>query len=134
AMSEPESPTPSERARIGGPPLVGRYVLREFLGAGSFGVVYRAHDLQRDEDVAIKLLSMSTPEEVRLLKKEFRTVRNLAHPNLVTLRDLHQDGEHCFFTMDAVVGRPLKQLITTHARATFPTSLIGVMADVASGL
>ena len=36
--------------------LAGRYEIREFLGRGGMGSVYRAHDRTLSEDVAVKVV------------------------------------------------------------------------------
>lgn len=44
--------------------LAGRYEIKELIGQGGMGSVYRAHDTNRNEDIAIKMLLPS------LLKNE----------------------------------------------------------------
>lgn len=82
----------------------GRYVVREVLGAGSFGVVYRVYDRHWRQDVALKTLRNPSPTQRQWLKAEYRTLRDIVHPNLVRLHELHVDDARCFFTMDIVDG------------------------------
>lgn len=85
----------------------GRYLIKEVLGTGAFGVVYRAFDTRWKQELALKSIRQVSPEDRQRLKAEYRNLRDIVHPNLVGLHELHVDGEHCFFTMDLVTdGRP----------------------------
>src|SRR5260221_14645401 len=44
------------------------------------------------------------PELLYRLKREFRTLAGVRHPNLVRLHELAFDGEDWFFTMDLIAG------------------------------
>ncbi|MCC7540397.1 MAG: protein kinase, partial [Deltaproteobacteria bacterium] len=75
------------------------------LGAGGMGVVYLAHDEQRGLDVALKVLPEGlSAADVERLKREFRTLADVSHPNLVALHELVVDDAHCFFTMERIDG------------------------------
>src|SRR3954468_15678015 len=53
----PAAPAAPPGVAVAAPPLVvGRYQVRQKLGSGAFGTVYRAYDPQLDRDVAIKVL------------------------------------------------------------------------------
>lgn len=82
-----------------------RYALKEQIGSGGMGVVYRAFDREREIDVALKTFKASSPAEAYSLRREFRSVARVRHPNLVELYDLvvEQDG-NCFYTMELVRG------------------------------
>jgi len=82
----------------------GRYHVLEVLGAGAFGIVYRALDRKWGQEVALKTIQDITPEGRQWLKAEYRALRDIVHPNLVRLHELHVEGEQCFFTMDVVTG------------------------------
>jgi hypothetical protein len=91
---------------MGSEPLAHkRYRLEEPLGRGSAGTVYRAHDLELDRPVALKLLHSLTADDIFRLKKEFRSLAEVTHPNLVELYDLVASGDQWFFTMELVDGR-----------------------------
>jgi serine/threonine protein kinase len=78
-------------------------VLRR-LGAGGMGVVYEVEQRGREGRMALKLLHQAGSEEGFRLKREFRVLSELSHPNLVTLYELLGDGEGCAFTMELVPG------------------------------
>src|SRR5882724_7135529 len=82
-----------------------RYRLEHPLGRGGAGIVYCAHDVELDRRVALKLLHSLGPGNILHLKKEFRSLAELTHPNLVELYDLVADGEQWFFTMELIEGQ-----------------------------
>ncbi len=81
-----------------------RYQVLRRIGAGGMGVVYEAEDRERGQKVALKTIANPNVEKVRLLKREFREIADLSHPNLVALYDLVVDTESCFFTMELLDG------------------------------
>src|SRR5437868_5855119 len=81
-----------------------RFRIVRRLGAGGMGVVYAAEDRERGEVVALKTLKHTDYETIYRMKREFRALADLAHPNLVALYDLFADGASCFFTMELVDG------------------------------
>jgi eukaryotic-like serine/threonine-protein kinase len=68
------------------------------------GVVYEADDLERGQKVALKTISNPDVEKVYQLKREFRALADLSHPNLVALYDLVVAADSCFFTMELLDG------------------------------
>src|SRR6266576_3015747 len=71
------------------------------------GVVYEAEDKERGQKVALKTISNPDVEKVYQLKREFRVLADLSHPNLVALYDLVVDDSSCFFTMELLDGQDL---------------------------
>ena len=84
------SPSPS----IG--QVLGHYRILEQIGAGGMGIVFRAHDLQLDRDVAVKVLPAGTISDsgarARFYKEALALAR-LNHPNIATVHEFgSQDG------------------------------------------
>ncbi len=89
-----------------------RYELVEELGRGAMGIVYRAHDNELEEEVALKILPDSllrNQEAVRRFRQEARNARRLAHPNIVRIHDIGEELGRKYISMEFVKGTDLKQ-------------------------
>ena len=66
------------------------YRLEALLGRGGMGVVYRAHDLALDRNVALKILSPELAEDERFRERfltESRLAASIDHPNIIPVYD-----------------------------------------------
>jgi hypothetical protein len=121
-----------------------RFKVLRRLGAGGMGVVYAVRDVVRDEVVALKTLLRARPVDVSRLKREFRNLTDVAHPNLVCLHELVVEAKDCFFTMELVEGLSvtayLQQSISdatgsgTVNQRTDPERVRSILRQVVAGL
>lgn len=107
--------------------FAGRYEVKEVLGMGGMGVVYRAFDRELQESVAIKTLrpeAMSGDSAaLERFKQEIRLARRITHRNVVRTYDLGEVQGTYYLTMEFVEGRSLKSLIETRGRLPIPVTL-----------
>jgi serine/threonine-protein kinase len=107
--------------------LAGRYELKELLGAGGMGVVYRALDRHLGETVALKTLrpGVATGSDTMLerFKQEIRLARRISHPNILRTHDLGEFGGLRFLSMEFVKGITLKQLLDQDQLLPVPVAL-----------
>jgi serine/threonine-protein kinase len=105
---------------IAGEVFGGRYKVRTELGRGGMGVVYRASDLELEEDVALKVLKPGAFEDatdgLSKLKREIRIARRITHNNVIRVHDLVEAGGlHCL-SMEYVPGTTLLQVLKQHGK------------------
>jgi serine/threonine protein kinase len=113
----------------------GRYVVSDLIGEGAMGLVYRAFDRELGQDVALKTLRASLPDDIYHLKKEFRALIDLDHPNLVHLYDLVVGSNQCFFTMELISGPRLDRWIRSDSNpAAMSRRAAGALWQLAAGL
>ena len=94
--------------------LAGRYELIETIGRGGFGVVFRAHQLNMDREVAIKMLPaqfMAIPDIVERFKREAKLTSRLHHPNTITIHDHGRHGNSLYIVMELLRGEDLADLL-----------------------
>ncbi|MHC4390253.1 MAG: protein kinase domain-containing protein [Planctomycetota bacterium] len=81
-----------------------RYEVLCRLGEGCMGAVYLARERATGHEVVLKTLLSFDPQALYRLKSEFRSLADIAHPNLVGLGELVSEDGLWFFTMDYVDG------------------------------
>lgn len=92
----------------------GDYELREIIGRGGMGLVYRAFQKSLDREVAIKLLSAgmwASPEFVSTMQSEARYAALLQHPNIVTIYEIGECNGLVYYAMQLAVGHSLADRI-----------------------
>ncbi|NUQ64353.1 MAG: serine/threonine-protein kinase PknK, partial [Pirellulales bacterium] len=111
-------------AELGPGTELGPLVIREELGRGGMGIVYKALDRRQNVHVALKMLREEGHAAVRRLKHEFRMLAEIVHPNLVVLEELYLVDQQWFFTMELVEGQPFADYV--RGRSRWPTSSLSL--------
>jgi eukaryotic-like serine/threonine-protein kinase len=92
-----------------------RYEIKEVLGAGGMGTVYKALDTELGEVVAIKTLkpdfAAQDASALERFRSEIRLARMISHRNVVRTHDIGEADGTYFITMEYVEGRSLKDLV-----------------------
>jgi len=94
---------------------LGRFIVREKLGAGAFGVVYRVFDPILDRDVALKVPNaavMSDEKRIERFLREAKAAAGLRHPHIVAVLDAGKDGDRCYIASAFIEGKPLDDAIS----------------------
>jgi HAMP domain-containing protein len=126
--AQPTTPaTTASRLLPVGMVLANRYEIKDVLGAGGMGVVYRAWDRDLQELVAIKTLKSDQLQHdqslVERFKQEIRLARRITHRNVVRTHDLGEVDGTWFITMEYVEGTSLEKLIAKRGRLPVDVTL-----------
>jgi serine/threonine protein kinase len=116
--------------------LNNRYVLETEIGRGGMGVVYRAHDIQLNRVVAIKVLPTEFIHDKQFLSRfqnEILNTAKLQHPNIVSIYDVGVDGGTHYFVMQFIDGQDLKAYIEQKERLSLDETR-RIVEQVASAL
>jgi eukaryotic-like serine/threonine-protein kinase len=119
--------------------LKGRYELKEALGRGGMGVVYRAYDGVLKADVAVKTLREAPdPTELQLFYRECEVLVALNHPNIVQILDMgeyEEAGEtKPYFVMPLLPGATLDKLIRNSGTQLTAQRRVDILSQVSRGL
>jgi YVTN family beta-propeller protein len=121
---------PTEGQQFGG------YRLRDQLGRGGMGVVYRAEHIHLGRIVALKVLvpELSGDQDFRgRFLRESRLAATLDHPNVVTVYDAGDIDGALYLAMRLIRGEDLSQLLARRG-ALDPQEAVRCLEQVGSAL
>lgn len=86
----------------------------EQIGEGGMAVVWKAHQVSLERDVAIKILKAelsSDPEEVADFTREAKAAASLKHPNIIQVYDASEQEGVYYFVMEYIAGQTAEQVL-----------------------
>jgi serine/threonine protein kinase/Flp pilus assembly protein TadD len=111
ASPDPAPATPPQSSDLTGK-MIGRFAVRERLGAGGMGEVYRADDTRLKRAVALKRVApelRNNPRYTERLLHEAELASGLNNPNVAAIYDTFEEGGEIFLVMEFVEGENLRQ-------------------------
>jgi serine/threonine-protein kinase len=114
---------------------LGKFQLLERVGAGAFGVVWRARDTELDRIVALKIPHadlLTSADDLERFHREARAAAQLRHPGIVTVHEVQTLEGLPAIVADFIEGVSLKDLLRLR-RLTFPETAT-LVAEVAEAL
>ncbi|MGB6219610.1 serine/threonine protein kinase [Haloferula sp.] len=101
-----------------------RYEIRDKLGQGGLGAVYRAYDQTLKREVAIKRIAVSdnephNEEATKQMTQETGALAALQHPHIVTIYDVGTDDEGPFVVMELLKGKTIDEIVESTAPLTW---------------
>src|SRR5215218_7978857 len=90
------------------------YELRERIGAGGFGAVFRAYQSTVGRDVAIKIILPGFANQadfIRRFESEAQLVARLEHPHVTPLYDYWRDPDGAYLVMRWLRGGSLRDAL-----------------------
>jgi hypothetical protein len=83
--------------------FANRYRIIKTLGEGGMGAVYKAHDMELERDVALKVIKpelSNNPEILQRFKQELILARQVTDRNIIRIFDLGESDGIKFITME----------------------------------
>lgn len=133
---------PSARSRRKGAQLqpgvliADRYAVRDLLGTGGMAEVYRVHDRELDEEVALKLLKedRSDAEIQARFRQEMRICRRLNHSAIVRTYEFGVWQSRRFITMEVLDGEDMARVLMRAKGPMTEEAVRTLFAQVCRGL
>lgn len=121
------------------PEKLDRYELRERIGAGGMGLIYKGIDTRLKRPVAIKIISdrVKDPSVRKNIRERFfneaRAAGGLSHSNLVQIYDCGEIDSIAYIVMEFIEGETLEELIKSKGPLN-TEDLLRITREVSSGL
>src|SRR6202521_5106037 len=114
--------------------LASRDEVRQVLGQGGMGVVYRAYDTVIRREVAIKtILDIPDPASLQLFQKECDVLASMSHPNIVEIFDIGEfedEGKSKpYFVMPLLPGATLEYFMRKASHRLTMERTVGIISQ-----
>jgi predicted ATPase len=115
--------------------IANRYSVAQKIGSGGMGDVYRGEDQRTGTPVAIKTLKsdVASEEIIKRFIREGEALRQLNHPNIVTLLDAVQEDDQYYLVMELVEGGALDEILRRIPRLPV-RDVLNIALDLADAL
>lgn len=113
-----------------------RYRIKSRIGGGGMANVYLGYDIILKRDVAIKVLRpefANDPEFIERFDREALAATSLAHPNIVSIYDVGEEGDIFYIVMEYVDGETLKDYVKKHGPLSVEEA-IDIMEQLTSAI
>ena len=87
-----------------------RYEIKEKIGSGGGGIIYKAYHRNMRKDVALKLIKDASAEELEN-RSEIDLMKNLKSRYLPIFYDFVQNGDEVYTVMEYIDGHDIKRLV-----------------------
>jgi serine/threonine-protein kinase len=119
--------------------LANRYEVRQLLGQGGIGLVYRAYDTIVRREVAVKtILDIPDPASLQLFYKECDVLASMSHPNIVEIFDIGEFEEEGrkkpYLVMPLLPGTTLEYFIRKASHRLTVERTIDIISQTCRGL
>lgn len=113
--------------------IIGQYELRDLLGQGGMGSVYRAFQANLKREVAVKVLPAHlavSPGYIERFTREAETAASLEHAHIVPVYDYGATKEVTYIVMRLLTGGTLSERAQQHRLAGHETISLSEVADI----
>jgi tRNA A-37 threonylcarbamoyl transferase component Bud32 len=120
-----------------GKTIDSKYLVQSVLGEGGMAIVYRAHHLQMERIVVIKVMQgwlTSNKTSVERFEREGKLTAKLNHPNIVAVYDVGSiDGREPYIVMEYIKGEALADRIHNGGPLDYDTTA-NIIIQICRGL
>lgn len=115
--------------------MISGYLIGDKITEGTSPVIYKATDLRSNEIVALKVSKMDQEEDGVTISsmREITTLRNMSHPNIITLREVITENEQLAVAFE-YMDKNLRQFLEKRSRPLDPPLLQSYAYQLLSGI
>ena len=115
---------------------IGKYVITDVIGRGSFSVVYRGKHRDLDMPVAVKMMRHDLalePEFYENFRNEAASIAALKHDNILRVYDFEEKFRTLFIVMEHVAGESLQDMLARVGTVS-PETAANYLVQICAGL
>src|SRR5262245_14690668 len=124
-LTRPPAPRSTAEGAASTPVRVPGYEILSELGRGGMGVVYQARQVKSGRMVALKMIlggAHARPGDLARFRTEAEAVSQLAHPHIVQIYEVGEQGGWAYFALEFVPGGSLARQLAGRPQPAGPSA------------